>query len=628
MLDAFKRGLIVLFMLSLVACGGGGGDNFLTGAPGVATGSGPSDSNTNTNSGDDGNDDTAQDKVADLEVAASSQQLGSNDPNPVTISAVVKDENNNVLKDVEVKFAVNNNGTIEPADDNATNSVKTASLTAGLNRPANRTMVVTVTAGEEERTLDVDVTGTLLQIDGPERIVINAPTEFVVTLKDSTGAGLMSQVLSVQSANGSAINSTSDLGFATDSNGEVKFTVTASASGDDTVTASALGANYAHEISISGDQFMLDSENKEIDVNTNEEVSLIWTRDGTPQAEKMIKLTATRGVVPSSVQTDSAGKASFTLSSSTAGGTVVTAVGVDSGLTTSIVREFVAVTPKYLSAQSEQATLGPEERTTIIALVRDTNDNPVKNQKVTFNLNDAVNGSLSSSIATTDSLGKASVVYTAGNATSAKDGVVIQVRLQDNTAVSDTVSLTVGQRALRIVLGSDETLEEEGVFYQKSYGVIVTDSAGNPVPDKSVDFTLIPTHYHKGEMVCSSDDEWQVQYAEFGCASEDINNNGRLDEGEDVNASTYLEPTHTATINTRAVTDAEGKATVQVTYPQSEALWSRVRLVAQISDDGTEYYESVEFILPILAGDVSSCDVSAPNAVSSYGVQASCQSPQ
>lgn len=72
----------------------------------------------------------------------------------------------------------------------------------------------------------------------------------------------------------------------------------------------------------------------------------------------------------------------------------------------------------------------------MIAIVKDAADNPVKNQTVVFNLQDTVGGKLSSSTATTDSLGKATIGYTAGNTTSAKDGVKItsSLRLTDPNA--------------------------------------------------------------------------------------------------------------------------------------------------------------------------------------------------
>ncbi|MGB0845498.1 MAG: hypothetical protein ACPGSM_02190 [Thiolinea sp.] len=634
MWDVLKRGLSVLVVLSVISCGGGSGDNYIVGVDTTTGGNSDTDSgNTDTTDTDSTDDtdttDTAVDnRIADLEVAASSRQLGSNGAEPVVISAVVKDKNNNTLKDVDVQFAVDNNGTIEPDEGIADSSVKTAKLTPGLNRPENRTLLVTVTAGNQVRTVEIEVTGTVVQLDGPERIVINTPTQFVAKLKDSTGAGLPYQLVDLQSSGGNMIGATSDLGFYTDDDGEITFTVTASGSGTDTIMAAALGAKYSHNISVSGDEFTLESANQEINVETDEAVNLLWKHDGVAQVGKQINLTATRGAVPNNVTTDAEGKASFSLNSSTAGGTVVTAVDTETGLTTSMVREFVAIAPKYLSVQSEQGNIGPEEQTTVFALVRDVNDNPVKNQKVTFNLYDAVNGNLSSSIATTDSLGRASVVYTAGNATSAKDGVVIVATLQSNPTITDELALTVGKRALRIVLGADEELEESGVFYQKSYGVIVTDSAGNPVPDKAVDFTLIPTHYHKGYMVCDAETQsWVPQYNFWGCPSEDVDNDGWLDENEDYNGSGALEPTHTATVNTKTITDQEGKATVQVTYPQSQALWSRLRLIATISDEGSEYFETAEFDLPVAGPDVDTCDRSPPNSASPYGAASSCGSP-
>ncbi|MEZ5479333.1 MAG: Ig-like domain-containing protein [Thiolinea sp.] len=387
----------------------------------------------------------------------------------------------------------------------------------------------------------------------------------------------------------------------------------------------------------------MSSEHDEIKVNTLETINLIWTRNGMPQGTNH-SYYGHAWRISSSVKTDVSGNASFTLKSATAGGTVVTATDAETGLSVSLVKEFVATVPANLSVQSEQSHVSPEGQTTIFALVRDADDNPVKNQKVSWVLRDTVNGRLSSSLATTDSLGRATVVYTAGNASSAKDGVVIEATLQNNPTITDRLTLTVGDRAMRIVLGFDENMTEDGIYYKKSYGVVVTDSAGNPVANQSVHFDLIPTHYYKGLMTCQSE-SWQPSLpprcpdgtmdctedeifypVPTQCPAEDVNMNGWLDNGEDANNNAQLDPTNTATVTTKVQTDAEGKATVNVIYPQSEALWSRVRLVATTSNNGTEYVESVEFNLPILAGDVGSCDESVPNHYSPYGLDDVCNS--
>lgn len=605
---------LALCVLTLAGCGGGDG-NQLSGG--------------NT-SGTGGTTDTG---AKSLEVAASSRQLGSSGDKPVTISAIAKDANNNVLKTAAVQFSVDSEATIEADDTTATTGVKTALLTPGLENPENRNVTVTVKSGTLVKTIEVAVTGTSLQLDGPTRIVINTPTTFTVKLQDSAGKALANEAVTLNSSLNNALTPISGSSFVTDANGEFQFNLNAANSGSDTLTVSALGTSSTKTVDISGDDFTLTSVNKEVKVNTTETINLLWKKNGLAQAGKAIKLVATRGILPFQVMTDAQGMAVFSITSTTAGGTTITATDAEGGLTASLTREFVAINPSALNVQVEQAIISPEVSTKIIAVVQDANDNPVKNQVVVFNLNDTVNGSLSSSLATTDSLGKATVVYTAGNATSAKNGVIIESHLQSNPAITDKVTLTVGGRALRLVLGEDEKIVEEGVFYKKSFGVIVTDSAGNALAGKKVNFSVTPTKYAKGYAsacgIALADGTLTKKWSyttSAACDTEDSDGDGWLDSGEDFNGNGSLEPTHAATVTSSAVTDVDGKVSVMVTYPQSQAYWSQVKLVATIDDSGTEYIESTEFVLPMLAADASSCDVSPPNAVSPYGIATDCAS--
>lgn len=615
MKKVLQRSALALCVLTLAGCGGGDGNQL------------------SNNGGSGGTGGTTDTSAKSLEVSASSRQLGSSGDKPVTISAIAKDVNNNVLKDATVQFSVNNEATIEADTSTATTGVKTALLTPGLENPENRTVTVTIKSGTLLKTLDVAVTGTSLQLDGPTRIVINTPTTFTAKLQDSAGKAIANETVTVNSSLNNSLTPISGSGFITDANGELQFKLNAVASGKDTLTISALGASSNKTIDISGDDFTLASVNKEIKVNTAETIELLWKKDGVAQANKTIKLVATRGILPFQVMTDAQGKASFSITSTTAGGTTITATDAEGGLTASLTREFVAINPAALNVQVEQAIISPEASTKIIAVVQDANDNPVKNQVVVFNLNDTVNGSLSSSLATTDSLGKATVAYTAGNATSAKNGVVIESHLQANPTITDKVTLTVGGRALRLVLGEDEKLAEDGVFYKKTFGVIVTDSAGNALASKKVNFSVTPMRYAKGYAsgcgITLADGTTSKKWAyttSAMCDSEDSDSDGWLDSGEDFNGNGTLEPTHAATVTSSGTTDSDGKVSVTVTYPQSEAYWSQVRLVATIDDSGTEYMESTEFVLPMLAADASNCDVSPPNAVSPYGIATDCAS--
>ncbi len=632
--SVLRQIVAVLFLTTLVACGGDG--NYLAPDTNSTPNNTTTDDSTTVDNGTDNTDNTVDgsDKndtvlVSDLEVLASSRQLDSSGNNAVLISAVVKDKKNNIVKEVDVSFAVNNGASIEPVESTAGTAVKTAQLTPGLNKPENRSLTVTIKAGTQERTIDIDVVGTTLHIDGPDRVVANKAATYIVKLQDSANKGLAYYDVNVQAENGSTITPVDAASYTTNAGGELALSVTPQFVDSEVITVTALGTSFSKTIQISNDEFVLSSPNEEIKVNSPENITLVWQAKGLPQANKTVALSATRGVLPSQIVTDAQGAATFSIHSQTAGNTYILATDKESGLSTHLVREFVAYEPNYLSLQSAKSVIAPKESVAITATIRDANDNPVKNQLVSFNANDAVNGSLSTSEAVTDSLGRASVIYTAGNAMSAKDGVSITAALRNNPEINVAkVNLTVGASALRLVLGEDEKLAEDSVFYKKNFGVIVTDSAGNAVSNAEVNFLVYPLMYYKGLMVCGGEDKTWGRDIKAICPAEDTNYNGNMDIGEDNNGNNKLDPTYPASVTRSAKTDDDGKAVVTITYPQSEALWSRVRLIATVVSRGTEYKESTEFTLPILGNDVSSCDQSPPNSVSPYGVLEDCATPK
>ncbi len=583
-------------------------------------------------------------KVTALEISASSRQLFSAGVKPVTISAIAKDQNNNTLSDAIITFKVNNNATITPDAGNASAVVKTATVTPGLNHPENRKLDIEVMAGSLVKNLQVDIVGTTVVLEGPDSIAINNPTEYTIKLQDSEKKPLAFHGVEVTSSTGSEIAPLN--GYTTNAVGEMSFMVKAAADGEDTITVISLGAAAQKKVSVSGNDFSLNSATEEVKIGAPETISMKWTKDGINQANKIIQLSATRGALKplTNIETNADGEATFTIESQTAGGTVITAT-TENGLAATLEREFIATTPHYINTQASPSVIAPHGVSNLIAKVRDINDNPVKNMHIVFNLEDRVNGTLSSSLAVTNSLGRANITYTASDVSSAKNGVNIKTYVQENTTINDQINLTVGGDALRIVLGHNEKIAKDSIFYKKTYGVIVTDSAGNPVKDQEIAFTITPTDYYKGFMVPLLDQNpnvmvvdgviitdnnsghW-VRKVEAACKSEDLDNDGNLDEGEDDNNNGRLEPSHDATVTTTGKTDEEGKLTIQIVYPQSSALWSRQLLTSTVVVEGTEFVEHAVFDLPILASAVEDLDIPPPNQLSPYGVAADCSNPE
>ncbi|WP_299870863.1 immunoglobulin-like domain-containing protein [uncultured Cocleimonas sp.] len=621
----------IALAIALTACGGGG--------------SSFGDGDTSSSG-----DDSAIVIASSIELSVSSRQLASDGSSPITITAIAKDSNNTAIDAADITFAVDKDATIlkdatvtttvdpedptaEPVTTITAGSVQTATLKPGS--ATNQTLTVTASSGSTSKSITVEVVGTEVTIDGPQAITLNKDNPFVLKLKDSSNKAIAYEIVVLSSSAGNTIKT--DSNFETDSAGEIAFTVTGDASGVDTITANVLGASFEKNIEVSSDEFALSStSDEEININTNASIGFIWTKNGIAQSGKTITLSATRGDITSQTAvTDADGKANFSISSPTAGQTVITATTAD-GLSTTLDREFVATTPAYLNTQADPTLISPNGTSTIIAKVRDNNDNPVKNKIIDFRLNDTVDGVLSGSTAITDSLGRASVSYKAGNSSSAKDGVIIKTFIQGYPAVAeDEIKLTVGGNALRIVLGDDHLLEADDVFYNKKFGVIVTDSAGNPIKGQDVSFKIIPKYYYKGSL-WDTGDGWSGQsvYDETGsviykgvtsvCLSEDFDNDGNLDSGEDINLNGTLEPTHDATVTGSGVTDENGKIVVETVYPKNTAWWSEQRIEATVTVDGTEFIEYTDFRLPVLAADVNSSDTTPPNLNSPYGTWGGC----
>lgn len=625
-----KLALPVAISLALIACGGssssnnshgiqfGSSNNSTTGEETSQTTDGTTTTETTEEEGVE-----AQAEVASLIVYASSRTLLSDadaDPNtdgsdPVTIYMMAKDKNNIALSGVTFTPSVDKGATLFPGTVSQNGVLTTWSLVP--DEPRNQIVNVSVTTGEITETLSIDIIGTSIQIDGAESISMDKPTTYTVKLKDAAGNGLALQPVAISST---LINKT----LTTDSEGEAHFEIQPSTGGDYALQAEALGSVTNKTINVSPNAFNLNASIEEIPVNTKQAVVLSWTADGAPKAGETIYLSATRGsitingVAAESVTTDASGNASFDIESPTAGGTVITATDNSTHLSTSLPLEYIATDPHYLNIQADPSLIASLGSSTIQAQVLDVNDNPVKNQVIVFNLNDTVDGTLSSSKAETDSSGQASVVYTAGKTTSAKDGVVVTSHIEGASSITDVTKLTVGGKATRIVFGHDELISESSPFYSKALGVIVTDNAGNPVSGKQVDFTVRPTHYSKGFLLHNGT-EWYKNSSDPTCPSEDLNQNGWLNDGEDFNNSGFLEPTNSTTITGNATTDESGKVVVNITYPQNHGWWETVEITAQVTVNGTEYIEKMRMQLPVLTSDLTS-DSSPPNQYSPYGI--------
>ncbi len=199
-------------------------------------------------------------------------------------------------------------------------------------------------------------------------------------------------------------------------------------------------------------------------------------------------------------------------------------------------------------------------------------------------------------------------------------------------------------RTSKVVLSiGDKITPLNDLQYQLPVVVQVAELDGEAISDATVSFTVKTTGFYKGfyaeadtTIPADGTPDELVQNILATCAAEDVNNNGVLDVGEDINGNLLLEPnipsvtshqeeTPTLIAGTqRLITDDNGFGYFSITYPKSEATWVDVELTASVSGGLPENRALQTFRLLVLKADLEVLDVFHPFDSSPYGVSANC----
>jgi hypothetical protein len=603
-----------------------------------------------------------------ITLQTSSPQIPSDNTSPATITASVKDANNNLVPGVVVQFQSSSGGLVvnTPAGQtvagitDATGKA-TANLSVGSD-PSIRAITVTGSVGTATATVTVNVVGTTAGIAGPASLVLGSVGSYTVSLNDAGKNALANQTVQISSSAGNTLSAKT---VTTDASGHATFTVTASKAGADTLSASALGTAASLALTVSNQQFVFTAPAASAQIpitgslttpcTPNTPVTVNWQANSAPVAAgTMVNFSATRGTLSAaSAVTDGSGNAQVMICATSAGPAILTASG--SGVSATQNVTFVSTSPSAIDLQPTPPTVPITGQSTLTAVVRDAAGNLVANQVVDFTLTDVTGGSLSLASATTDVQGIAQTVYTASTTASATNGVSVTAQLHNNTAISKTATLTVNGSPLNISFGTGNKLLENATqtAFIMDWFVSVLDSTGHPVPNTQVQLVIHSSlnplfGYAKGSYtVCGG--AW-VQYdghspgncngsprvapaAPTSCFNEDVNLNGLLDPGEDLNKDGKLEPGDIAGATALTgqnpgfvTTGTDGTGAFQVTYPEDHAQWVQVTLTAKATVAGTESSSSTTFILPMLATYLTNTNASPPGFVSPYGTGA-CSDP-
>lgn len=590
--------------------------------------------------------------VGSLRLIADNLQLGSGETAQVALSALVLDTNNIVQPGVAVQFSASSGELQVLSAMTEADGVAKASLSSSVD-PSLRTITVTASVGDNIATLDISVVGTSLFISAPGSMVLNDEVAITADLTDFDGKGIEGQSLTVSSSLNNPITSTSLV--TAGNSGRITFLYKAVTGGTDEIRVTGLGASATATIQIQPDQFrFLTTEAVEVPLGSEQSLTLEWLVNNLPNANKVLNFTTTRGTlgvlsgnltqVSVDQTTNAQGAATVLVTSDFAGFANIAATEVRPGatdlLTTQTRIEFIATMPNKVEVQAFPAQLGPGEQSVVRAVVRDQNNNPVKNRSVAFTLNGAAGGQINPATAVTDSQGLASTVLTADSTTGAATGANLNIQatvLNSAPVISSTAAVSVGKRTLFFRFGTGNNIQEPSAsLFSKEFAVLVTDSSGNPVAGQDLNVSVLPVSYNKGvwqpvpdlidfeywDAVVTLADSNPASPGIEACISEDLNNNGLMDPGEDTNGDGQLTPGNVASVPRTVQADENGIATFDLTYPRDIAPWTTVLLTVSGFADGSENVVSQEF-RTVVSGAYVADETSGP-ARNPYGEGTSC----
>lgn len=547
MLNMIKMTGLFLMIAALSACGGGDG---------FSGGTDPDGGGTPTP--------TPGVASASLRLLVSSPEMASDGSTPITLTALVRDANNNFVEGSDIQFAATSGGVKVTAGTTDEDGRATGQLSTGGDQ-TNR--IITVTATEEASGLtavqNIQVKGTKISITGAKTLNLSQTTALTLVLADSGGNPIANQTLAVTSALGNTLSAAS---LTTDFAGAATVNVTATAAGSDTISATALGTtgSFALTVAAAGTTVygFTAPASTDVDINAAQPLEVCWTDAGAAQVGRTITFTTTRGVFASSstpvatAVTAGNGCATVSVSSTIAGPASVMATAGTLAAVQAL--EFVATTPAAVKTQASPSVVSGGQKSTITATVRDASYNLVKNRTVVFSIiSDPTSGSISPATGETDSFGQVTTVYTAGAVSSGRNNVTIRANVLNSGAPPDEAELTVVNKALSVALGTGNSMSNYSeTVYSLPYAAIVTNSAGGPVANQPVSITVWSKEYYKGSHYGHYNSTGSfVRWAntprgavgtgaggiEYTCQNEDRDTNGIFDAPEDSNDDGILD---------------------------------------------------------------------------------------
>lgn len=656
----------VALAILLASCGGGGSEGYFN------TGSG-----SNSSSGSNGSTNTSSTEL--LSIAQSKSSLNAGGQDTLTLTIRTLDKSGGVIANANVKVEIKDAQTTGASLSTSTNLVSNTSgitttdislVNSTLSQRINRTITVIVSSGSAKQEIEIPVTGTSVAITSDVNLLeVGNNASVTLTAVDAVGNPLIGATASLLDSTGNQVGST----FTTNAAGKAVFQV----------PYNTVFTQANHKLELTGKITVSTGNQSVSNLLTTDFVTLIANvSNNVLETVSNSNPVGVGEVKPITVQINAASQAALlgkSVNFDTTNGTVspatatITNVRQENGqwvgnATTNltgaiasiatvsaqfgsnviyIAQKISAGVPATISLQSEASVLAPKANTKVIALVKDKNGSPVPGVSVKFTtLKDtSSNGSLSQPSAVTDSAGRATVIYTAGDAQTLGGGVEIQA--STGTAVapqpvySPNLLLTVATQSAFITVAQNHLVLKEAndnTNYYKEFTASVVDTAGNPIANQRISISLDLVSFYKGRFnwvrdyaygqgpdglwAWLSSLRWSRDYMTYeNSVSKRITTFIECPSNEFPNPIAIL-GTNNSILGTNAtfITDSQGKFDFKVRYGRNYSNWLRVNINASTTVSTKENLTALSFIPPVADADVDDVDGKwRPDDASPYG---------
>jgi len=499
---------------------------------------------------------------------------------------------------------------------------------------------------------DLVVTPSLTQIQN----TTNASVTVTVTAVNSTRNAVADAPVVISADNSAIVVAGA---ATTDSNGQVTATVSIGASRsnrDITITATSGSISASTVVHVTGTTLTSTLVPAVVQPSAAAQVQYILKdASGSLMADVDITVTAA-GLTPSSVTGKTGANGDFVFNytaPATTGSYSINAVaGGDDDAQTLLVQPISTVPAVTATISSASVSANPSvvpvntvgssnNRSEIRALFLGSSNLPIPNVRVKFDLAgdaNSIGGTFTTGTTTlySDANGVVTTAYVPGTRSSPTDGVTIRACYGttdtdpnlDTCTTFATTHLTVTSEALGVSIGTDGLIIDNDLSYIRRYLVSVADSSGAAKAGVDLAVSLDLVFYRKGAYTTAT--VWTRGETAI-CANEDVNRNGVMDAGDDINNSLRLEPGKSDVLVSlmQSKTRDDGTAVVQIQYAKSFATWVDALITVSASGvSGTEgratYFEAP---VPAAADDIKEVDSRPAFYVSPYGVVGSCTDP-